>query len=266
MRKFTSLICFFAIIVLFNACKDKTAESSKNPKPQTTEKTNKIAASFAQSIAETHEKEAFLKFDALRYHFSVSLENNENYASFIQATNGTNLLVNKKDGTKLYFTEEELFVSPSSYSPTSLDKQTALWGFLFSLPQKLNTYKGNWTDKKEEVLQKDTLVSVGFTPHGLLKNRLKNIRVYADKNTNLVKAVTVETTSASVPKAFAVFYEHYYTTKNIPVCSSWKIYSWPPETDKLEGQIGSARIKNLKFIEDAQGYFKIPQNAKKIAL
>ncbi|TQD33979.1 hypothetical protein [Haloflavibacter putidus] len=266
MHKITSLSFLLIALILFSACKDKPAEKTNNVAPKKTEETNKKLRPFIKNIAQTHEQEEFLKFDALGFNLALTLKDTKLEARFIQAIKQEKLLITKQNGNKIFFTEEGAFATPNSYSPTPTEKQALLWASLFTLPQKINTYKGDWTDKKEQILLEDTLTSFEFSPKENLKNSIKNLRVFTDKKTNLVKAVKVENASKVKPQTFVVFYEHYYTTKKIPVCSSWKIYSWSANTNKTDEQIGNARIENLKFLTGNYSSFKVPENARKIAI
>lgn len=266
--KTTTPIVFLALaLALFTNCKDKTSKKKKEtPAKQNVQ--NTVATkqnNYTTSISNTHEQETYLNYEAVKFELSLNVNGKSLKAELVQATNTNTVKLSKANGNQVFFTKDGIYAYPENYKPSQLEKQAVIWAYLNSLPQKIASYQLNWSEKRKEVLQKDTLQSAKYISKGKTIPWLESGRIYSDKNTNLVKAAVLQPKDKKTA-AFAILYSDYYTTKKIPVCKTWEIYNWNSKTEKLGKQIGEASLNNIQFLSSKKDLFELPKKAQKTAL
>ncbi|AGC78059.1 hypothetical protein LX97_03146 [Nonlabens dokdonensis] len=262
----------FVILILFAACKEATTD--KVLKEETSEKTeineNATNNAFTQSMEEAHQKEAFLKNDAVQYDFQVSFGGNVLLdAKITQKTDGSMVRIDNQDGTVILADQDEVFSSPEIADNSMTRFHAYTWSYFFALPYKLNDPGTQWSDEKNLTFGEQQYPTSKLTfENGVGDTSDDWYVVYKNPSSNVLEGVAyIVSYGKGVEKAeeephFAK-YNDYDMMEGIPVSTNWTFHNWNKE-EGFTDQIGKASIKNVNFLDDASIMFE--QNEEMVAV
>ncbi|WP_121666612.1 DUF6503 family protein [Mesonia aquimarina] len=252
---------FFSFSIFLSACQNEPKKI----------KSDKEAVAFAEKIEKTHEKKSFAKKQAVSFHIDLNFGGEERLnATITQLTNSGKIKIKKDDGTTIIFDGKEVYLYPevTNYSGARFDIFT--WSYFFMMPHKLTDPGTVWKNKKERELNEKKYNSAKLSFQQNIGDAPDDwYVVYADKNTNLLKAAAyIVTFGKDIEKAeknpHAIVYENYITVDGIPFSNYWKFFNWSEEKGIYGKPIGEALIKNISLKEVSEGEFSVPKTAIKI--
>ncbi|PQJ72824.1 hypothetical protein [Polaribacter butkevichii] len=257
-----TIITLFASLLLIVSCK-KAPEATKK-----IEEKSKVVVekTFSQKIETTHNKDAFLKNEAVQFDAAIEFGGNEIFNATITVSTTSDIArITYKNGDEIFVNKENIFVSPSLDKNPGVRFHAYTWSYFFLFPYKLNDngtkwnddFKTNETTNTFDVAKLTFGANIGDAPDDWYI-------VYADKKSHLLEHAAYIVTSGKTKEAaeadpHAIKYEDYKTIDGIPFATNWGYYGWNIETG-LSDKIGSAKITNIHFVEGFRKSFAIPEN------
>ncbi|MFT5618349.1 MAG: hypothetical protein ACI85I_001582 [Arenicella sp.] len=265
-----------SLFVVLTACKqeNKTVEVEKKEISVTKEISRPAPANGLVGKMETAHKVAdfykneMVSFD-LELYFGGKLRLD---GTILSATNSGKIKMLKKDGSSVLFDGEKIWLDSkdSTYKASRARFDIFTWQYFFALPYKLSDKGTKWellgdkklTDKNYPAGKMTFESGTGDAPDDWYV-------VYANEENLITGAgyiVTFGGTPAekAVESAHAITYSNYEMTNNIPFATEWGFYNWS-EAEGLKGEpIGSAKVKNIKFLTKEEADFSKPASATEV--
>lgn len=269
--KFNYLLIF--CLILLSSCKNKSETSSEaenSSEVKETKAPDSPALNLAKAVEVAHHQKAFQVEKAIRFHLDLNFGANTRVnATVSMMTNSSKIKIEKSDGTTLFYSNNEMMLSPKdkNYEQARFDMFT--WAYFFALPQKLTDAGTVLTDYKKRKLMGEKYETAQLTFKPKTGDAPKDWYIlYANPHTKLLKAaayiVTLDKTVSEAEKApHVIVYEDYFTLGEVPIAKHWTFYNW--EEDGIHGDpIGEAEISDVHFFKPEAGYFQAPEDAVKI--
>lgn len=248
------------IITSLTSCKQNNRQESENGED--------AASTFVKSIEAMHNKSSWDDKDAVAFDIELSFNGEQRLdARITSLTNSSQVRVEKKDGTILFYNGEQMFLHPNDAEANSARFDVFAWQYFFALP-----YKVSDPGTKLEVLEQKRMMG----------NILKRARLTFDENTGdspddwyllyqesdtglLHAAAYIVTLGKNIEEAeknpHAIIYRDYVVESGIPVSTRWTFHNWSEE-DGFGEQIGEAVISNISFPNADDALFEEPANSR----
>ncbi|QLE01844.1 hypothetical protein HX109_09835 [Galbibacter sp. BG1] len=263
MRTIIKLL--FLSTIILTACKNKEEKAA-------TKDATKSTSPFVESVEKAHNKKAFLSKNYIQFDIDIEFGGKPRLAGTLTMnTNSSEIRIDKKDGTTLFYDGKNVLLSPASTDEKGARFDMFTWAYFFALPYKLND-----PGAQIEQLKDHELDSIPFDTAKL--TFAKNTGdapddwyvLYADKNTGLMEAAGyIVTFGKSLEKAeanpHAIAYHKYEKEQNIPIATQWTFHNWTQQTG-LGDTIGKGTLSNIKFVHKTSNFFKAPEDSKPITM
>ncbi|MCM5661428.1 DUF6503 family protein [Galbibacter mesophilus] len=260
LLKFLVLSTFFLL-----SCKNETKE-------KVVEETPKSKSPFVESVEKAHRKNDLVNKNYVQFDIDVFFGGKPRLAGTVTMnTNSSEIRIDKKDGTSLFYDGKNVMLSPKDANEKGARFDMFTWAYFFALPFKLSDQGTNI-----ETLKDHSLDSLSYHTAKLTFDKNTGDApddwyiLYADKETGLLEAAGyIVTFGKTLEKAeanpHAIAYHNYKKVQNIPIATAWTFHNWSQETG-LEDTIGTATLKNIKFVDKNSEFFKAPENSTPITV
>jgi hypothetical protein len=227
-----------------------------------------IGNDFTNQLEKSHQKEKFLKNDAIQFNIVATFGKSEWVnAKMTLSTNSGSGKIEFKNGKQIIYNGSSVFYSPDFDNDKGVRFDAYTIPYFFLLPYKLNDQGTVWNDYLNN--EKDA--------SSFLSNKLTFTKgtgdapddwyvLYANKKTNLLeKAAYIVTASGNIEKAeknpHAIQYLDYVKVDGVPIATYWKFWGWKKD-EGLTEQIGNAILSEVKFIKTNSDFYSAPANFK----
>lgn len=245
------------------------ASNPATTEPQFQSKRDRLAEVVARMISKNYgweiwrSRNAFQADFALEFTGKPALEGTMSY-DIIRGRSRIDL----KDGTKLVFDGQKVWVSPASAKFTGARSNLATWSFLLTAPARLQEPAIIATDYYEKLFHGEPCDSIRVTfKNGAVQTPGDWYRVYAGRQDHEVRGIAFmmkEADGAGSVKAQqrAASFDGFKRIDGISLPTSWIFWN----SDDMHGAdgepIGKAAITNMKFIQPADDMFTKPADAR----
>ena len=256
MKKLITVV--LTTLFIATSCQQKKTNTNQT-------ETRPIEKNLSQKIESAHQKEAFLKYEAISFDAAISFGGKEIFNANITITTTSDLaIITYKDGSEIYVNQQDIFVSPSLKENPGLRFHAYTWSYFFLFPYKLNDSGTKWdytfkTKEKNNLLNTAKLsfeANTGDAPDDWYIT-------YTNKENVLQHVAYIVTAGKTKAEAeadpHAIKYTNYKMIKGVPFALNWEFYEWNLN-DGLTQKIGSGNISNIQFIKDFRSAFSIPEN------
>lgn len=272
-------LLFFTTSLLFilGSCNQKNdyTETSKSKDVPVEEEISRPAPAndFVGKLESTHKVSDFYKSEVVSFDLELYFGGQLMFDGTVTtATNSSKIKMEKKDGSVVLFDGEKIWLDSrdTTYKESRARFDIFTWQYFFALPYKLSDQGTKWELLGERKLTEANLSAGKMTFESGTGDAPDDWYVVYSNKDNLIAGagyiVTFGGTPAekAVENAHAITYSNYQMAENILVATDWKFYNWS-EAEGLKGEpIGSATIKNLKFMAMEEVSFTKPEAAKEV--
>ncbi len=225
---------------------------------------------FIKSIEKAHKKEEFLAHKAVSFHISIIFNGKEHLDGKVtMLTNSSKIRIDKKDGSKLIYNGENIYLCPADANDKGARFDMFTWTYFFGLPYKLSDPGTKLEMQGDRMLDNKTHSTARLTFEPGTGDAPDDWYIlYTDPIAKSLQAAAYIVTFGSdgdTSKAetdpHAIHYKEFTKIDNIPFASKWEFYGWTSDngmTDKL----GEAILKDITFLESEEKLFEDPGNSK----
>lgn len=228
------------------------------------------AVAFAQNIENAHNKETWNTNKAVAFDIALTFGGNPGFSGKITSlTNSTKIRIDKKDGTKLIYDGEEVFLCPGKAEEKGARFDMFTWQYFFALPFKLTDPGTNWELLETQQISGDSFNRGKLTFENQIGESPKDwYIIYQEPETGLLHAAAyIVTLGTGKEKAeenpHVIVYKDYIVMDGVPFATTWSFHNWN-EKDGIGEQIGEAKISDINFFGPEDDLFKKPENSKLI--
>lgn len=275
-QKMKQFLVFLSLLTIFGCKQNQNTASSENEKV-TTEPVgstgNKVvspAVTFAQSIENAHDKQAWKAKNAVSFDIELSFGGQQRFAAKITSlTNSTKVRIDKEDGSMLLYDGKKVYLSPADANDKGARFDMFTWQYFFAIPFKLTDPGTHW--ELLDSLQIDsTAYATGKLTFGQNTGDAPDdwYVIYQEPKTGLLHAAAyIVTLGKKKEKAeenpHAIVYKAYKKVDGIPLATKWTFHDWDKENG-IGKQIGDATISNIQFSDAKDAFFTQPEDSKLI--
>ncbi len=257
MKKPQHLLFASLIVSLFWACNSEP-QKQVNPTPSSIKRT---PDNERNAIEKAHEKDAFLDQAAIQFDLKLMFRGKERLkGKMTLKTNSTAGKIDYANGNTLLYNESGIFHSNSMGSDKKLRFDAYTWSYFFLFPYKLSDPGTNWEKVRLPQLnnREHNTYKLSFDP-GVGDAPDDWYKLYVNKSTGLIEVSSyIVTANKSREEAekdpHAIEYSNYKTINGIPVAQNWSFWGWTQDSGLTE-QIGSAELRNIKFVTADDNFF-----------
>lgn len=229
---------------------------------------------FTSDLSKAHHAGEFHGHAAASFDIRLSFGGKERLVGTVtMLTNSTKVLVEREDGGKVLYDGKDVLMSPADAEWPRARFDVLTWAYFFAVPYKLQDPGTRWellgrrpvrgTDSATAA--KLTFVSgTGDAPDDWYI-------LYANDSTGLLECmayiVTFGKTSEESQEAepHAIAYNDYGIVDGVPVAGRWNFTNWDM-AEGISGERGEALISNIRFFDDTDGIFSLPEDALPVPL
>lgn len=260
------ILLVLSLALFFGACKNKTVTPVEPQSPAVvsgiTEGVKKTP--FTERIEQAHKMKAFLAHEAVQYDIELAFGGNPRLnATISQATDGSKIKIDYKDGGTVYFNGTNVYGYPKETDFKGARFDIFTWSYFFALPYKLNDPGTAWgTPANYKWGDVDYLASkltfgaeVGDTPEDWYV-------VYKNPATHMLEgAAYIVSFGKELAKAeanpHAIKFENFTTVEGVPFATKWTFHNWSLDTGYTD-VLGEGKITNIKFADAPAAFFTKP--------
>ncbi|APZ48160.1 hypothetical protein BW723_13240 [Polaribacter reichenbachii] len=256
------IITVFAGLLFIISCKKNvvTTETSNKTKEVIAEKT------FAEKIEIAHNKNNFLKQEAIQFDALIEFGGNEIFNANITISTTSDIAkIAYKNGDFMYVDKQNVFVSPSLKDNSGVRFHAYTWSYFFLYPYKLSDHGTKWDDnfKTSEANNSFNTAKLSFEANTGDAPDDWYI-VYTNKDNNMLDHVAYivtagKTKAEAEADPHAIKYLDYKQIDGVPFATNWEFLEWGLEKG-LTKKIGSGKITNIKFVTGFRNSFTIPKD------
>ena len=228
------------------------------------------AVAFAKNIENSHNKETWISNKAVAFDIDLTFGGNPRLSGKITSlTNSTKIRIDKKDGTKLVYNGDEVFLCPKIAEEKGARFDMFTWQYFFALPFKLTDPGTNWELLKPQQIEGDPFTRAKLTFENQIGDSPEDwYIIYQEPETGLLHAAAyIVTLGTEKEKAeenpHVIVYRDYIVVDGVPFATTWTFHNWD-EKDGIGEQIGQAKISNINFFNPEDDLFKKPEDSKLI--
>lgn len=254
-----TIITLFTSLLIIASCQKKSTETKQVVKEN-------IAKTFAQKIEIEHQKEAFLKNEAIQFDATIEFGGNEIFNANITISTTSDIAkITYKNGDEIYVNKENIFVSDNLKDNPGVRFHAYTWTYFFLYPYKLSDNGTKWDDSFKTNETNNTFNTAKLSFEANIGDAPDDWYIlYTEKESNRLNHVAYivtagKTKAEAEADPHAIKYTDYSTIKGVPFATNWGFYEWTLDTG-LTNKIGSGKITNIKFIENFRENFNIPEN------
>lgn len=271
MKQFLTII----ILITFSACNqnnrtDATTEdelitgSAVVPDEFSTEET------LIKHIESAHNKDAWEERKAVAFNIDLKIGGESRLQGKITTlTNSAGIRIDKRDGTKVVYNGNEVFICPADASEKGARFDVFTWQYFFALPFKFSD-----EGTQLQMLDPKKIGGENFNTARLsFKENTGDTPddwyiLYQEPDTGLLHAAAYIVTYNS-PKQeaeknpHAIVYRDYVAKEGVPVSTRWTFHHWS-EQEGIGEQIGEANLSNIVFFNAEDELFEEPENSKAV--
>ena len=254
------------------------ATKQEKQSAETVEKTKKESkVEYPQSLndlTKAHNMEAFNSKEVIAFDIELYFRGNLRLDGTIYSrTNSTRVLVEKNDGTKLFFDGREVYISPDSADTKGARFDALTWQYFALAPFKFKDNGTNWIEndslpldsgkQKQPTLKLTFGEDIGDAPDDWYI-------VFQYPESHLLKALAYIVTFGNTPQEkaeknpHAIVYDDYEEVAGVQMATTWSFHNWNFETG-LGEQLGKANISNIRFMQETDDLFAV-ENKKLVRL
>ena len=259
------------LLVFSQACQtnQEQAQVQNNDEPISSEES---LHPFVEKIQQAHKTELFKEKDAVQFDITLFFGGKERLnAQVIMHTNSGEVLLTKREGTRVIYDGKDVYVSPDTalYGGARFDALT--WAYFFAAPHKFNDSGTVWEELDDQKLDSTSYPSAKLTFEGQVGDSPDDWYIaYRQSDNDLLYALAyIVTFGKSVEEAnaapHAITYENYQEVDGVPFASEWKFWEWSEE-EGISDEIGQATIANIKFVQTNENTFALPENNQMVAM
>ncbi|MFN4762753.1 hypothetical protein ACKGJN_06470 [Gillisia sp. Q332] len=226
------------------------------------------AVVFAQNIENAHSKETWKTNKAVAFDIDLTFGGNPRFSGKITSlTNSTKIRIDKKDGVKLIYDGEEVFLCPKIAEEEGARFDMFTWQYFFALPFKLTDPGTNWELLKPQHIAGDSFNRAKLSFENQIGDSPKDwYIIYQEPETGFLHAAAyIVTFGTEKGKAeenpHAIVYKDYVVIDGVPFATTWTFHNWN-EKDGIGEQIGQAKISNINFFNPEDELFSKPEDSK----
>ncbi|MFO8147380.1 MAG: DUF6503 family protein [Gillisia sp.] len=226
------------------------------------------AVAFAQNIENAHNKETWNSNKAVAFDIDLTFGGNPRFSGKITSlTNSTKIRIDKKDGTKLIYDGEEVFLCPKIAEEKGARFDMFTWQYFFALPFKLTDPGTNWELMEPQQIEGGSFNRAKLTFENQIGESPKDWYViYQEPETELLHAAAyIVTFGTETEKAeenpHLIVYKDYIVMDGVPFATTWTFHNWN-ENDGIGEQIGQAKLSNINFFNPEDKLFAKPEDSK----
>ncbi len=247
----------FLFVSILAACNSEPSNQAKT----TVGSNEPVLVDDQKTIEEVYQKEAFLKQSAIQFDLKLTFRGKERLkGKMTLKTNSTASKIDYANGNTLLYNESGIFHSDSMGSDKKLRFDAYTWSYFFLFPYKLSDPGTNWekvrlpqlNNREHNTYKLSFDAGVGDAPDDWYK-------LYVNKSTGLIEVSSyIVTANKSREEAekdpHAIEYSNYKTIDGIPLAHNWSFWGWTKDSGLTE-QIGSAELRNIKFVTADDNFF-----------
>lgn len=259
-------------IVILIGCKQNNNPKDKIP----VEPNNGIgdgavspAVAFAQNIENNHQKESFMKKEAVSFNINLKFGGQTRLEGKISMlTNSTQVRIDKADGSTVVYDGSQLYITPDTTNTQGARFDIFTWQYFFAMPYKLTDPGTVWSmdgpatfnGQEIETAKLSFEKNIGDSPDDWYL-------VYENPKTNQLQAAAYIITFGGREKEkaeenpHAIVYDNYKKIEAIPFATEWTFHNWN-QKEGFGDKLGEATISNIQFFKPDAKYFSKPKNAK----
>lgn len=233
-------------------------------------KKSEIVKPIIRSIQTAHQSNEFAKKEIVSFDIKLIFGENERLdARIYSATNSSKVLVEKSNGTQLFFDGNDIWIHPtdSLYDGARFDALT--WSYFFMAPYKLNDPGTKHTSPKLLPYENsDSLLTTKMTFADKIGDAPDDwYIVYQNNESELLEAMAYIVTfggrdqEKAAQNPHAISYANYKEVEGIPFAHEWYFWNWSEEKG-LQDQLGSAIITKIQFSNDYSVFEKTEKAGK----
>jgi hypothetical protein len=256
----------FFIVLLVIACNVKT-EHHKTVEVKVHKHTHeKPVPGAIEALTKAHNLEAFSSKEVIAFDIELYFRGNLRLDGTIYSrTNSTRVLVEKNDGSKLFFDGSEVYISPDSADTKGVRFDALTWQYFALAPFKFKDEGTNWKQndllpldsgkQKQPTLKLTFGEDIGDAPDDWYI-------VFQYPETHLLKGMAYIVTFGNTPQEkaeknpHAIVYDDYEQIDSVQMATTWSFHNWNFETG-LGEQLGKATISNIRFMQETDDLFAI---------
>ncbi|MEQ9261722.1 MAG: DUF6503 family protein [Owenweeksia sp.] len=222
---------------------------------------NQSGLSFAKTLEEAHQKEEFLKKEAIQFDLVLNFGGNERLnGTLTLLTNSSKGRIDYKDGSIIIYDEDKLYFSPE-IDAERVSFTAYTWSYFFLMPYKLTDPGTRWKDFGDKELKGKMydVQKLTFDP-GTGASPDDWYIVYRDPNTKLLhSAAYIVTAGKSREEAekdpHAIEYLNYEEIEGIPIATAWNFWAWR-SGQGFTKKLGNAQLSRVRFTQLNQDFFE----------
>ena len=252
--------------VLFFICLYAITGCNQDNKKKELEKETPVN-SFVANVEVAHNKSIWERKRAVAFDIDLQFGDRQGFQGKVTSlTNSSAIRIDKKDGTKIIYNGQDVFVCPEDALTENDRSDIFTWQYFFALPFKLDD-----PGTELEILDRTEINEEVF--HTALLSFSENTGdspddwylLYQESDTGLLHAaayiVTINSEKEEAEKnPHAIVYRLYEVKEGIPVSTRWTFHNWSKENG-LGEQIGEATISNVIFFNAEDDLFERPENS-----
>jgi hypothetical protein len=271
MRIFTSF-CLTSIIIF--SCSTKQENQSAESVQEIKMESKTEYPQSLNDLTKAHNMEAFNNKEVIAFDIELYFRGNLRLDGTIYSrTNSTKVLVEKKDGVKLFFDGSEVYISPDSADTKGVRFDALTWQYFALAPFKFKDEGTNWEENDSLPLdigkQKQPTLKLTFG-EGIGDAPDDWYIVFQYDDSHLLKAMAYIVTFGNTPQEkaeknpHAIVYDSYTEIDGVQMATEWSFHNWSFETG-LGEQLGKASISNIRFTKETEDLFGV-ENKKMVPL
>jgi len=263
MRIFVSL--FLTSIIIFS-CSTKQEKQSAETVEETKNEPKVVYPKALNALTKAHNLEDFNNKEVIAFDIELYFRGNLRLDGTIYSrTNSTRVLVEKKNGVKLFFDGSEVYISPDSADAKGARFDALTWQYFAMAPFKFKDNGTNWIENgllplnsvedKQPTLKLTFGENIGDAPDDWYI-------IFQYEDSHLLKALAYIVTFGNTPQEkaeknpHAIVYDDYEEVDGVQMATKWSFHNWNFETG-LGEQLGKATISNIRIIKETDDLFAI---------
>ena len=257
----------YLVSLLFAICLAScAADTAENKAPIAEEPTTK-ASSFAERIAQAHQKDLWDKKNAFRFHFYLEFRGKKRMDGIItMQPNSGKVHMALDNGITATFDGNKAWYAPDTAQFANARFNIRTWPYFMEAPYKLNDPGSNMKEMGPTELN-GTTYHTGYLTFG---DRVGDspddwYMVYADTADSKLQALAyIVTYNKTLEEAnadpHAITYSDFVDVDGVPVASYWEFHTWRDSLGLTE-KLGDARLSDMEFVTVPDSLFHAPEGA-----
>jgi len=224
---------------------------------------------MTHQIEQAHGLEAWQKKSALQCDLQITFGDKViSQSQLIFTTDGHHVRMDRNDKTILIWDGKEAWITPEKAQEKMARFELLTWSYFIAAPFKLTDPGTHLEPMEQTPLQEKLCHRARLTfDQGIGDAPEDWYIIYQDPDSKRLRAMAyIVTYGMGKEKAekdpHAIVYKDFVTHKGVTLATHWEFFAWSKD-EGLGQKIGSAQLKNLRFVQPSTNMFT-PQKSKRI--